>query len=576
MKKTSEEGVASQVAALETARRPKPSQVEVSPVAMQDSRGSLEEEAAVSERKAGDFMSGNGDAAEMHGILNAHGVMSLFLKILLVVLLVEGAIMVTFNMLAVPLEGWVEASLDVLILAAVSTPLVYLLGIRPYIKRTEKAVAAAAESRAKLLALNRDLAFQKRTLDEHAIVSIADVKGNIIYANDKLCLLSGYSRVELVGRHHRILGSGHHSKAFFADMWRTIASGRSWHGEIKNKAKNGEYYWVKATIVPFLNNDGKPFQYIAVRTEITQRKLMEEALKQAQRIARIGSWSLNLTTNHLMWSDEIFKIFGIDPKRFGATLDDFFAVIHPDDLDYVKAQYKGSLAGRFPYDIEHRIIRRDTGEVRWVHEMCVHQHNDAGEVTRSDGTVQDITERKLAQDEVRRLAMTDQLTGLANRYQFHKRFGESLSLARRENKRLALLLLDLDKFKPVNDTYGHQTGDALLTNVAEIFQRHSRDTDVVARLGGDEFAVLLVHPVGVEGISAVAQRIIDAVKAHVHALGYDVRTGISIGVSQYPDDGVDQDSLIEKADLALYAAKSQGSNRFRFYGPELETHRQAL
>jgi len=191
-----------------------------------------------------------------------------------------------------------------------------------------------------------------------------------------------------------------------------------------------------------------------------------------------------------------------------------------------------------------------------------------GKETSFIGVIKDITERKVAEDEIRRLAMTDSLTGLANRNAFNARFDEAIAQVKRRNTHLALLMIDLDKFKPVNDQYGHPVGDALLIRVADCLRSTCRETDVIARLGGDEFAVILTDLEAPEFAYIPAESIIAALSKPLKALDQTVQIGASIGIAFCPDDASDQETLVVDADNALYAAKEAGRNTYRVHGVE--------
>lgn len=439
-----------------------------------------------------------------------------------------------------------------------------------FLQRWADVLALAIQLRSRereLDEVNRELNFQTAALDQHAIVSATDRRGAITYANDKFCEVSGYSRAELMGKNHRMLKSGRHPDTFYREMWRTISRGEVWHGEICNRSKNGGLYWVNSTIAPFLDERGKPFKYVAIRTDITERKETEAALVQAQAVARLGSMTDDVKSNRYSWSGEVYRILGLDPATHDASRELFLATVYPDDQALVVRSFQDSLTAGRPVDVEHRIIRQDDGRVRWVHRRVTHDFGRDGALLRTTGVIQDVTDRYEAQEEVRRLAVTDHLTGLANRAEFHEQFEHHLALAGRGGGRLALLLLDLDRFKPVNDEFGHQVGDGLLQRVADIFRQQCRKTDILARWGGDEFAILMIDPDDRESIGRTAGRIIAEVGRPMVVRGHEVRIGASIGVAVYPDDGSDEDELTFKADAALYHAKRSGRNTYHFSAP---------
>lgn len=230
----------------------------------------------------------------------------------------------------------------------------------------------------------------KTGLDFHNIVSITDRFGRIIEVNDTFCQVSGYERHELIGQNHRIVNSGYHPASFFTAMWETIASGKPWCGEVCNRTKNGQIYWVESSVLPILNAEGVIERYISIRTDITDLKSVETRLLEAQELANIGHWDADINTGSLKWSDEIYAIFGFDKSVFQPSVEAFHAAIHPEDVKLVEASEKeAEVTGR--HDVVHRIIRPD-GEIRHVHELAKTFHDESGRLVRLAGTVQDVTD----------------------------------------------------------------------------------------------------------------------------------------------------------------------------------------
>jgi len=267
------------------------------------------------------------------------------------------------------------------------------------------------ESQRDLQSALTDLAHQKFALDQHAIVSTTDIQGNIIYANDKLCEISGYSRAELLGKNHRLINSGTHSKEFFADLWSTIIAGKVWHGEVCNRTKSGQLYWVNATIVPLRDELGQPSMYVAIRTDITERKRMESTIQAAEaRLRRITNTVpgvvfqmhiLEGATRYTFVSDRVADVLGItrddvlqDPKLIpGQVIEEDRARISQGVQEAARLHtgWRGEYRAQLP-----------SGMLRWIRVEINPEPDPAADgAIVFTGIWQDVTELKEADARLR-------------------------------------------------------------------------------------------------------------------------------------------------------------------------------
>jgi len=247
--------------------------------------------------------------------------------------------------------------------------------------------------------------------------------------------------------------------------------------------------------------------------------------------------------------------------------------VHEEDRARVKSARKLAVAGG--YDENFRVVRPD-GSVRWVHDRAFPVHGADGSVYRITGIAEDVTERKQAETQLVQLAHYDVLTGLPNRLLFYDRLRQSLAQARRNQWNVGVMFIDVDRFKNVNDTLGHAVGDRLLQQVAGRLSKAVRAEDTVGRLGGDEFAMVLSNLTSAQDASVVANKIMASFNEPFALEGAEIYVSASVGITLFPDDSVDQDTLIRNADAAMYRAKELGRNNFQFYTPEMNTRAHEL
>jgi diguanylate cyclase (GGDEF)-like protein/PAS domain S-box-containing protein len=297
-------------------------------------------------------------------------------------------------------------------------------------------------------------------------------------------------------------------------------------------------------------------------------------LSNAQRIARLGSWSWDFRTGLGTWSDETYAVLGFAPGEVAAEVDAVIGRVHPGEREAVRGLMRSLRAGQRVPDAVHRLVLSG-GEARHVRLLSDLRLDEHGEVVGAFGTVQDITESKRAEERIRHLAYYDGLTQLPNRHLFLENVTQALNQARRHDRVLGVLSMDLDQFKRINDTLGHSTGDRLLKEVAARLREGLRAHDTVAhgegelgiaRLGGDEFCILLNEIGQLHDAAKIARRIVESFTQPVVIDGNELFVTTSIGIALFPVDGEDAETLLKNADAAMYHAKSQGRNNYQFYG----------
>ncbi|MFD2637878.1 sensor domain-containing diguanylate cyclase [Piscibacillus salipiscarius] len=343
-------------------------------------------------------------------------------------------------------------------------------------------------------------------------------------------------------------------------------------------SSSGELY---GTLAFYPNENRKPTeeekqifdQFSHLAAVIIDKKQSQEALQLANRVIENSpaiifrwkadkGWPIDYVSNNV-------EQFGYSPEKFLKEQIDFSLIVHPNDLPRVEAEVEDYLSrGVYKYKQEYRLITSD-GRVRWIDDRTTVTRGRNGDILYIEGVLIDITERKEAEQKVFYLANNDPLTGIPNRRHFKQTLAREIDRHKETNEKLAVLYLDCDNFKQINDDLGHDAGDDFLLHLARRLRNCLREEDMIARIGGDEFNVLLTGVKSEEDVIKVAERLDHASSKPWEIRGKIYHVTLSIGVAMAPDDGEEVDDLIRKADRALYKAKASGKNRLMWYVPKM-------
>jgi len=459
-------------------------------------------------------------------------------------------------------------------------------------------VSPSAASSLSLLQTDEQFRVLVEGIVDYAIFML-DPDGRIISWNTGAERLKGYREDEILGQHFSRFYPQERIEQGIPQKELEIASAKGrFEDEGWRMRKDGSFFWANVTITPVRDVSGHLLGFAKVTRDLTERRLITQRLEASE--ARLQAFMNNsrsmmfikdLSGRYLYVNDPFLEAFAVD--RFDVIFRSDAEVFPPHVAEqFTKNDAEALAAGR---GIEFEEIARysDGNEhISIVHKFPMFDR--LGQVIALGGVVTDITERKQLeqalrdnneqlraairteialrqrQEQLQRIATQDPLTGVTNRAPFHRRAEHAIAAARRSGTLIVLLFIDLDRFKEINDRFGHPAGDEVLREVAKRLSGCLREVDAIARHGGDEFIVLLDAIEKVEQVSQVTTRMQEALAKPMRISGRDVSVTSSIGIAIYPRDGGDVSTLIRMADVAMYRSKELGRNTVQFYTPEMD------
>lgn len=420
-------------------------------------------------------------------------------------------------------------------------------------------------------------------VNETMILALTNRAGQIIYVNDRFVEISGYSPEELIGKTHRVIKSSHHSTQFFKEMWDTILQGQTWEGEICNKRKNGELYWVKTYILP-IGEEYKDTYFLSIRTDITAEKEKEQRLQASllnsfetvvshvnNLIFRVdkdynNEYYFSLLTGKI--ATEYFKERGIQAIHPSSEM---FGEQPFQSLKLAMSYFPKEVSDKLNENITKVFLGEEVAYKEWFGSKCIHitisPIEQNGKVTGAIGIGNDITELENTRTTLSELAYKDHLTNTYNTAALNRDIQLKILL----KEPFSFLYIDLDRFKNINDSLGHVTGDILLQKVSRRMKSFYKEGAQIYRMGGDEFVILLDdQEFPCKNYLHNAQQLIKEIEKPFYIDEMELYISCSIGLSCFPLHGSEYATLHRAADLALNVSKEQGRGTAVLYEKNLE------
>ncbi|WP_240417742.1 EAL domain-containing protein [Paenibacillus periandrae] len=409
----------------------------------------------------------------------------------------------------------------------------------------------------KLVSANLVIPYARIFQDSQEAIIITDRHSRIMIVNPAFVSITGYNESEVIGQKPSVLKSGYQDSAFYVNMWASIHRDGKWQGEIWNRRKNGEIYPEWLSIHSVKDENGILLHYVGMFSDITHRKHTISKLRLHAQVFSNSSEGIMITDKQLkiLSVNQAFTTMtgyteeeaaGHTPRLLHSGLQNQYFYIKMWETIHTTGLWEGEIWNK-----------RKNGELypEWLSITTL--RNETGAITNYIGMFTDITERKQSEEHLKYLAHFDKLTGLPNRTLLSELVNEATTKIVQTNRMLAIFFIDLDRFKMVNDSLGHNIGDKLLQQVADRLSSVVRKNDIVSRLGGDEFIIVLQDLEEQEEAKHIAMHLISSINKPFWVEDNELYINASIGICMYPTHGGDFDTLLKHADLAMYQAKLQ-------------------